>query len=131
MNKYQNQIKTPLLVDKAPGLLCQLSMIFFLSLRTFTYCVFVLVQEEDRKNNWLLGIIAVTRTCHLPTLQSYVNYYNLAFLFIGPTCSLKSEQRSGSFHLFPMPSLVGGLVDVMLYKGWEGAYYIYDSDEGQ
>lgn len=32
-NKYQNQIKTSLLVDKAPGLLCQLSMIFFFNFK--------------------------------------------------------------------------------------------------
>lgn len=33
LNKYQNQIKTSLLVDKAPGLLCQLSMIFFFNFK--------------------------------------------------------------------------------------------------
>ncbi|XP_078322835.1 glutamate receptor-like [Crassostrea virginica] len=88
------------------------------------------VNEEVRKNNWLLGVIAVTRTCHLPTLQSYVDHHNLAFLFIGPTCSLKSELKNGSFHIFTKPALAGALVDVMSHKEWEKVYYIYMSDEG-
>lgn len=37
-NKYQNQIKTSLLVDKAPGLLCQLSKIFFNSNNLYLLC---------------------------------------------------------------------------------------------
>ena len=91
----------------------------------------LIVNEEVRKNNWLLGVIAVTRTCHLPTLQSYVDHHNLAFLFIGPTCSLKSELKNGSFHIFTKPALAGGLVDVMSHKEWEKVYYIYMSDEGR
>ncbi|XP_062608230.1 glutamate receptor-like [Saccostrea cucullata] len=87
------------------------------------------VDDEVLKRNWLLGIIAVTRTCHLPTLQSYADYHDLAFLFVGPLCSLKSE-LTGSYHLFMRPAFVGGLVDVMFHKQWEKVYYFYDSDEG-
>lgn len=60
-----------------------------------------------------------------------MDYYNLVFFFIGFICSFKFEFCIGFFYLFFMFLLVGGLVDVMFYKEWEGIYYIYDFDEGK
>jgi hypothetical protein len=89
-----------------------------------------LVDQEVAKRNWLLGVIGVSHSCHIPTLQSYVDHYDLAFLYLGPSCSLKSE-LTGAYHLFMRPALSGGLVDVIAYKEWDKIYYLYDSDEGE
>lgn len=105
-------------------------MCFFLRKNESSLILSFLVDEEVTKRNWLLGVIGVSHSCHLTTLQSYVDYHDLAFLYIGPSCSLKSE-LTGSYHLFMRPALSGGLVDVIAYKEWRKIYYLYDSDEGE
>ncbi|KAL3879137.1 hypothetical protein ACJMK2_031448, partial [Sinanodonta woodiana] len=73
------------------------------------------------------GILGVSNTSALSTIQSYSNTFRVPFLALSVP---QNGTNNGPFQLFMRPLYVNGLLHVILKYQWSNILYLYDSDEG-
>ncbi|KAK3594265.1 hypothetical protein CHS0354_023655 [Potamilus streckersoni] len=73
------------------------------------------------------GILGVSNTSALSTIQSYSNTFRVPILALSMP---QNGTNNGPFQLFMRPLYIDGLLHIILKYQWSNILYLYDSDEG-
>ena len=90
------------------------------------YVIFILSVCSLLKKG-VYGIIGISNTSALATIQSYSNTFKVPFIALNMA---QNSSNHGPFQIFMKPMYINGLLDVIVKYGWTKLLYLYDTDEG-